>query len=154
MNCDNLTKYLIVADFECVGIVAKHCDLSKLCLAAEEAKQFDQAVLREALEIVMHLLFPMTPHFCEELWEETGHGHYLASVPWPHYNAEAAKEEELIIVVQVNGKLRTKLQVAAGIENKTLEELALADEKIAPFLKGAKPKKIIVVPNKLVNIVL
>ena len=78
----------------------------------------------------------------------------MASVPWPHYNAEAAKEEELIIVVQVNGKLRTKLQVAAGIENKTLEELALADEKIAPFLKGAKPKKIIVVPNKLVNIVL
>ena len=68
-------------------------------------------------------------------------------------NAEAAREDELTVVVQVNGKLRTKLQVAAGIENSALEELALADEKIAPFLAGAKPKKVIVVPNKLVNIV-
>ncbi len=144
----------IESNFHFNSAIAGVMELVNTIGAAEEAKQFDQAVLREALEIVMHLLFPMTPHFCEELWEETGHGHYLASVPWPHYNAEAAKEEELIIVVQVNGKLRTKLQVAAGIENKTLEELALADEKIAPFLKGAKPKKIIVVPNKLVNIVL
>ncbi len=144
----------IESNFHFNTAIAGVMELVNTIGAAEEAKQFDQAVLREALEIVMHLLFPMTPHFCEELWEETGHGHYLASVPWPHYNAEAAKEEELIIVVQVNGKLRTKLQVAAGIENKTLEELALADEKIAPFLKGAKPKKIIVVPNKLVNIVL
>ena len=144
----------IESNFHFNTAIAGVMELVNTIGAAEEAKQFDQAVLREALEIVMHLLFPMTPHCCEELWEETGHGHYLASVPWPHYNAEAAKEEELIIVVQVNGKLRTKLQVAAGIENKTLEELALADEKIAPFLKGAKPKKIIVVPNKLVNIVL
>ena len=144
----------IESNFHFNTAIAGVMELVNTIGAAEEAKQFDQAVLREALEIVMHLLFPMTPHFCEELWEETGHGHYLASVPWPHYNAEAAKEEELIIVVQVNGKLRTKLQVAAGLENKTLEELALADEKIAPFLKGAKPKKIIVVPNKLVNIVL
>lgn len=73
---------------------------------------------------------------------------------WPGFDHEAAKEDEITIVVQVNGKIRSKLQVPADTDNQSLERLALEDEKIAQLTAQNKPKKIIVVPKKLVNIVL
>ena len=77
----------------------------------------------------------------------------LAKSAWPEYNAEAAKEDELTIVVQVNGKLRGKLTVPEDTDDERLKELALADEKVIPHLGGRESKKIIVVKKKLVNIV-
>jgi leucyl-tRNA synthetase len=112
------------------------------------------AVLRESLETMLTLLFPMAPHFCEELWAISGHGQQLHSAVWPTYNEEAAKEDEITIVVQLNGKVRAKLQVAADIDDQALQQLALADEKIVKALDGKQPRKIIVVQKKLVNIVL
>ena len=112
------------------------------------------AVLREALETILTLLFPMAPHFCEELWSISGHGQQLHSAVWPTYNVEAAKEDEITIVVQLNGKVRAKLQAAADIDDQALQQLALADEKIVKALDGKQPRKIIVVQKKLVNIVL
>ncbi len=112
------------------------------------------AVLREALETILTLLFPMAPHFCEELWSISGHGQQLHSAVWPTYNVEAAKEDEITIVVQLNGKVRAKLQAAADIDDQGLQQLALADEKIVKALDGKQPRKIIVVQKKLVNIVL
>jgi len=112
------------------------------------------AVLREALETILTLLFPMAPHFCEELWSISGHGQQLHSAVWPTYNVEAAKEDEITIVVQLNGKVRAKLQAAADIDDLALQQLALADEKILKALDGKQPRKIIVVQKKLVNIVL
>ena len=120
----------------------------------DEASGLDRAVLRQALETVMRLLFPMAPHFCEELWEKSGHSLRLAQSPWPEYNAEAAREDELTIVIQINGKLRGKLQVAADTDDDTLKALALREEKVVQALAGAQAKKIIVVRKKLVNIVL
>ncbi len=122
--------------------------------APEEAHRLDGAVLRQALETVLLLLFPMVPHFCEELWQESGHARTLAQTSWPEFNAEAAREEELTIVIQVNGKLRGKLQVPADTDDDTLKSLALQEEKVLSQLAGAQPKKIIVVQKKLVNIVL
>ncbi len=113
----------------------------------------DRAVLREALETALLLLFPMVPHFCEEMWEITGHGEQIAAARWPTFDPEAAREDELTIVVQVNGKVRSRLQVAADISDEELKELAMADERVHKFTGGKAAKKIIVVKRKLVNIV-
>ncbi len=119
-----------------------------------EAENVDPAVLRQTLETVLTLLFPMVPHFCEELWQESGHPAQLNGAVWPQFNPEAAREDEITIVVQVNGKVRSKLVVAADADDQTLQRLAMADEKIARLLETKEPKKIIVVQKKLVNIVL
>ncbi|WP_208597664.1 leucine--tRNA ligase [Desulfogranum mediterraneum] len=117
------------------------------------AEEIPPAVVREALETVLVLLYPMVPHFSAELWEATGHGTTLDSARWPSYDREAVKEEQLTIVVQVNGKVRAKLEVASDIEDEPLKELALANEKVVNFLQEKQPKKVIVVKKKLVNIV-
>ncbi|MCI5146535.1 MAG: leucine--tRNA ligase, partial [Candidatus Electrothrix sp. AR3] len=112
------------------------------------------SVLREALEMVLMLLFPMVPHFCEELWQVSGHTQPLETQQWPSYDSAAVQEDELTIVVQINGKVRSRLQVAAGMKDDELKKEALANERIMQFTAGKAPKKIIVVKGKLVNIVL
>jgi len=121
---------------------------------AESGKEIDPAVQCETLETILTLLFPMVPHFCEELWQMSGHRQPLNDAVWPKYNLEAAREEEITIVVQVNGKVRTKLQVAADTDDQVLEQMAVTDEKIVKILDNRTPKKIIIVQKKLVNIVL
>jgi leucyl-tRNA synthetase len=124
-------------------------------VAGEDAKkQVNPAVLREALQTVLLLLAPMVPHFCEELWMITGHVQTLEGHPWPIFDPEAIKEDELTIVVQVNGKVRTRLQVRPDVTDDQLREKALADERVIKFMSGKEAKKIIVVQRKLVNIVI
>ncbi|MCI5127512.1 MAG: hypothetical protein D3907_03200 [Candidatus Electrothrix sp. AUS3] len=118
------------------------------------AKQpVEDAVLREALQTVVMLLFPMVPHFCQELWQVTGHEKPLDHQQWPEYDTEAIKEDELTIVVQVNGKVRSRLQVATGTDTEEIKQQALDDERIIKFISDKTVKKIIVVKGKLVNIV-
>jgi leucyl-tRNA synthetase len=112
------------------------------------------AVQRETLETILTLLFPMVPHFCEELWALSGYSKQLHYATWPSYNKEAAKEDELTIVVQINGKVRAKLQVPSDIDDQSLQQQALADDKIVQLIAGKHPRKVIVVQKKLVNIVL
>jgi leucyl-tRNA synthetase len=114
----------------------------------------DPAVQRETLETILTLLFPMVPHFCEELWQLSGHNQQLNDATWPRYNVDAAKEDEMTIVVQVNGKVRAKLLVSVDIDDQTLQQMAVDDVKVAKLLMDKTPRKIIVVPKKLVNIVL
>jgi leucyl-tRNA synthetase len=121
---------------------------------ATASEPIDTAVQRETLETILTLLFPMVPHFSEELWAISGHSRQLHHAGWPGYNKQAAQEDELTIVVQINGKVRTKLQVPADISDETLQRQALADDKICQLMAGNMPKKVIVVPKKLVNIVL
>ncbi|WP_339134052.1 MAG: leucine--tRNA ligase [Candidatus Electrothrix sp. GW3-4] len=117
-------------------------------------KPVESAVLREALQTVLMLLFPMVPHFCQELWESTGHHQALDQQQWPEYDPEAVKEDELTIVVQINGKVRSRLQVAADIGEEDIKQKALDDERIKNFIGDNPVKKIIVVKGKLVNIVI
>ncbi|RWX50868.1 Anticodon-binding domain of tRNA, partial [Candidatus Electrothrix marina] len=122
--------------------------------AGDGAKQpVGQAVLREALQTVLILLFPMVPHFCQELWELTGHNDPLDHHRWPEHDPEAVKEDELTVVVQVNGKVRSRLQVAADIGEEDIKRKALGDERVTNFIGDKAVKKIIVVKGKLVNIV-
>jgi len=111
------------------------------------------AVVRESLESVVRLLAPFVPHFAEELWSELGHKESLEQAGWPGYDAAATLDEELTVVVQVNGKLRSKLTVAPDVLEDAVKSAALADEKVQVFLEGKSVKKVIYIPGKLVNIV-
>ena len=111
------------------------------------------AVMKEALESVILLLAPFVPHITEELWEIMGNRMPLSETPWPEYDREAVVDEELLVVIQVNGKLRSRITVPAGTEEESVNSMALADEKVMPFLEGKQIRKVISVPGKLVNIV-
>ena len=110
-------------------------------------------VMREATEAMILLISPIVPHIAEELWQTLGHNAAVADAPWPKYNDAIASEDELTVVIQINGKLRSRITVPAGEDPEKIKAFALADEKIKAMLKDAAVKKVIYVPNKLVNIV-
>ncbi|KAB0666877.1 leucine--tRNA ligase [Oryzomonas japonica] len=111
------------------------------------------AVMKEALETTVLLLAPFVPHVSEELWQRLGNTTPLSRTAWPEYDRDAVVDEEILVVVQVNGKLRTRITVSAGTSMEELEKCALADEKVLPFLEGKQVRKVICVPGKLINIV-
>jgi leucyl-tRNA synthetase len=125
--------------------------MSAIAVANTNPKQ-DQ-VMRFALESITLLLSPIVPHFAEELWEALGNNSSVLLVEWPSYLEEALEKDELLIVVQVNGKLRSKFSVAKDANEDRIKELALADERIQKFIVGKQIKKAIYVKDKLVNIV-
>jgi leucyl-tRNA synthetase len=110
-------------------------------------------VRKEVLELLTLMLAPMTPHLAEELWEMLGHAGGLWTVGWPEFNAALAKEDEVEIVVQVNGRVRGKLVVQAGMSEAEVIAKALADPAVAGHVANKHVVKQIVVPNKLVNLV-
>lgn len=110
-------------------------------------------VLSSAMSTVLTLLSPMTPHVCEELWAELGHTGPIAVEPWPQWEAAATVQDEVTVVLQINGKLRSKMEVPAGTAKEELEKRALQDEHIQRYLEALTVRKIIIVPDKLVNIV-
>jgi leucyl-tRNA synthetase len=111
------------------------------------------ATLREVSQKTVLLLAPFTPYVCEELWEMMGLAGPVFKQPWPVFDPELAKEDGAEVVFQVNGKLRGKTIVAFGTSKEALEQLALADEKVKPFVEGKTIVKVIAVPDKLVNVV-
>jgi len=110
-------------------------------------------VLRAAIDALTLLISPFAPHFAEELWESLGNRMGIANAAWPQYDPEAIVAAEITIVIQVNGKVRSKLMVPAGTSDKDIEAAALADAKVREFTNGKTPKKVIVVQGKLVNVV-
>ena len=123
-------------------------------LVSDESKNnIALPVIKEAVDSTLLLLYPMTPHFCSELWEMTGHDTPIENHSWPSFDPESAKEEEITIVLQVNGKVRGRLLVAPDIDEEEVKKLTLQDDKVQKFIAGNPIKKIIVVPKKLVNVV-
>jgi len=120
---------------------------------AVEAGKIRQEVLKTALEHLLAILSLFAPHLTDELWEALGHSEPMLRASWPAYDPALAAEEELEIPVQVNGKLRGRVRVAVDATEEEIRARALAGEKIAPHLSGKQIIKIIVVPQKLVNIV-
>ena len=109
---------------------------------------------REAIEALIVMLTPFSPHVAEEMWEALGHeGGLLKSARWPVADAELARKEELEIPVQVNGKLRSRVIVAPDISEAELRTIALADVRVRTFIDGQQVVKVIVVPQRLVNVV-
>jgi leucyl-tRNA synthetase len=108
---------------------------------------------RSALQTLVLLLSPFAPHLAEELWQALGHEQSLAYEPWPKYDPALTKADTIEVPVQINGKLRGKVTVPAGIDKAALQASALADERIRALTEGKQILKVIVVPGKLVNIV-
>ena len=113
----------------------------------------DRKVVREALESMVLLLSPIVPHICNHLWTELGHQNAVVNELWPTFNEDLMVDDTLEIVIQINGKLRARLNVAANIDEETLKELAFNEPKIAKLIAEQTIKKTIVVPGKLINIV-
>ena len=111
-------------------------------------------VMRFAMETVVLLLSPIVPHFAEELWETMGHKQPVVSMSWPKYLEDALVKEELLIVVQVNGKVRSRFNVSANATDDQIKHMALSDERAQRFIDDKPVKKVIVVKKKLVNIVI
>ncbi len=111
-------------------------------------------VVRESVEAAIVVSSPMVPHICEELWSILGHEELLLNTAWPKWDDQALKAEEMLIVVQINGKLRSRITVATDATDKELEELSLKDSRIRDFIEGKQVKKVVVVPRKLINIVI
>ncbi|MHB0912370.1 MAG: leucine--tRNA ligase [Armatimonadota bacterium] len=111
------------------------------------------AVLSEAMENLALILGAFVPHLADELWEQLGKSGSTYEAGWPAYDPGIAKAEEVTVVLQVNGKLRDKVQVPAETERAALEAMALANEKVVSFMEGKPVKKVIIVPGKLVNVV-
>ena len=115
--------------------------------------ELDRQVIKEAIESILLLLSPIVPHICHQLWLDINHDQPIIDARWPKYDSSLLKSETSLIVVQVNGKLRSKLEVDASISEDELKSMALSDEKVVRFIDGNEIKKIIVIPEKLVNIV-
>ena len=112
-----------------------------------------RAVAQEVLEAAVRLLWPIVPHISEALWQELRPGTALWDAAWPQVDEAALVKSEIEIMVQVNGKLRGKITVAADAPKDALEAAALATEGAVKFMEGKPAKKVIVVPGRLVNIV-
>ncbi|MBT8363526.1 MAG: leucine--tRNA ligase, partial [Deltaproteobacteria bacterium] len=126
-------------------------------LSAADLKNDHRAklpVLRFAVETITLLLAPIVPHYAEELWEALGNQSSVLLAAWPQFREDALEKDVLLIVVQVNGKLRSRFQAPTDADDASIKEMALADERIQKFIGEKEIKKVIVVKNKLVNIVI
>jgi leucyl-tRNA synthetase len=111
------------------------------------------SVVREAVEAVITLLSPVVPHIADELWKMTGHPGCLLEVSWPSFRPEALELESQVVVVQVNGKVRSRIEIPVTLGEQEIQARALADERVLRFIEGKPVKKVIVVQRKLVNVV-
>jgi leucyl-tRNA synthetase len=127
--------------------------LNETSKLADRANPQGLAVEREALEAAILLLSPIVPHITQALWLALGHNNIPLEATWPLLDEAALTRSTVEIVVQVNGKLRGKLDAAIDAPKDQLEQMALAEENVQKFLEGVTVRKVIVVPNKLVNIV-
>ena len=126
--------------------------MNKLTKAPLESEQ-DRAVMAEALSAVVRMLYPITPHICFELWQTLGYETAIDTAEWVKADESAMVEEEKLIVVQVNGKVRGKVTVAADADEETVKTIAFADENVKKFTDGQQIVKVIYVAGKLLNVV-
>jgi len=110
-------------------------------------------VVREALEALVRLLSPFAPHTAEEMWQRLGYTDTLTAVSWPAYDAAVARAEEIVVPVQVNGKVRGRLTVSADVSEDEMERLALADQAVSSYIAGKTIRKVVVAKGRLVSLV-
>ena len=127
--------------------------INALARAGDETDN-DIAIRQEGLETAVLLLSPIVPHITDALWHELGHSEMIIDARWPRADEKALVEDEKQWIVQVNGKLRGRIQVAADADRSVIEKAALADDNVRRFVQEGTIRKIIIVPDKLVNIVI
>jgi len=140
--------------FEFNTIVSALMELLNEVSKAKQAGAWGTPEWHEAADIYLRMLAPVAPHISEEIWHLLGKPYSIHVQSWPEFDAEAAREEEIVLVVQVNGKLRDRITVPADISEENAKRVALASENVKRFVGDKQPRQVIVVPKKLVNIVL
>lgn len=118
-----------------------------------EQNDMARAVRQEVLELVVLMLAPITPHICHVLWMQLGHETAVIDAAWPEIDSDALKQDKVELMIQVNGKLRSKLMVDVNAQQAVIEPLALADETVQRYIDGKTIRKVILVPGRLINIV-
>jgi leucyl-tRNA synthetase len=120
----------------------------------DDASEQGRAVRHEALQLIVQMLAPIAPHICHDLWRQLGHQDALIDHLWPQPDPQALVQDRIEVVVQVNGKLRSKVEVGADANKDEISAAALADATIQKWIEGKPVRKVIVPPgNKLVNVV-
>jgi leucyl-tRNA synthetase len=127
--------------------------LYTLANVISSSDKLDGAARREAIEALVLLSAPMMPHLAEQCWNELGHSKLVAETPWPRYDPALVKSDQVMMAVQVNGKRRAEFGIVKDADSKAVETIALQQEAVIRALDGKAPKKVIVVPNRIVNIV-
>jgi leucyl-tRNA synthetase len=160
---DEATKTLRQAVHKAIAAVTDHLEhlrfnsavaqLYTLANAIGSAEKADGAARREALEAIVLLSAPMMPHLAEECWKELGHTKLVAETPWPKHDPSLTASDSVTLAIQVNGKRRGEITMPKDADAALVEAAALADDGVIRALEGKAPKKVIVVPNRIVNIV-
>ncbi|WP_036253929.1 leucine--tRNA ligase [Methylobacter sp. BBA5.1] len=133
--------------------IAANMELVNALSRFNDQTENGKAIRQETLEAIVLMLSPMVPHICHQLWLDLGHQQAVVSEPWPEVDATALELDSLELVVQVNGKLRSKISVSTTASKDEVEAMALNDENVKRFIEDKPVKKVIIVPKKLVNIV-
>ncbi|MBW2027660.1 MAG: leucine--tRNA ligase [Deltaproteobacteria bacterium] len=128
-------------------------DINRTINGKKSWSEEEGSVIRAAVETTVVLLAPVVPHITEELWRMLDHEESLLTVPWPAYDPEALEVDRRLVVLQVNGKVRSRMEVPATLNDREIEEEALKDDRIQRYVQGKAIKKVIVVQKKLVNVV-
>jgi leucyl-tRNA synthetase len=139
--------------FEFNTIVSGLMELLNEIYKAREKGAAGTAVWKEAVDIYLRMMAPVTPHIAEELWLYLGKSYSIHKQSWPEVDLTAAADELITLIVQIDGKLRDRIMVSANITEQDAKTAALESEVVKKFLEGKTPRKVIVVPRRLVNIV-
>lgn len=129
-------------------VIAAFMEFSNLC------QEFSEETGREAMERFLILFSPFAPHLCEELWQKLGHKNSLLLEKWPKYDEGLIKDEQVNLIIQINGKVRDKILAPANLSQAEAEGLTFEQKKVKNLILGKKIKKIVFVPGKLINIVI
>ena len=140
-------------NFEFNTVISTLMELSNAITDAKNNGLIKTDAYLDSIKTLLLLMAPNTPHIAEELWSRIGRQYSIHNQPWPDFNPELAREEEITLVIQVNGKVRDRVKVAANISEDEAKEVALQSDVIQRQLGGAEPRKVIVVPGRLVKIV-
>ena len=143
-----------IENFEFNTVISALMELTNELSASRDAGLAGTPAFKKAVETLLLLMAPPTPHIAEELWARLGKPYSIHNQPWPDYDPELAKEEQITLIVQVNGKVRDRIMVDAGISEDDARIAALASEAAKRFMEGKEPREVIVVPGRLVNIVI
>ena len=133
--------------------VAALMSYSNELISARNAAMVKEKAWEEAIRALVLMIAPMVPHLAEELWERTGGAYSVHQQAWPEWDEELARPATIEMPVQVNGKVRARFEVEVDASQEEVERLALAQPNVQTHLQGKDPRKVIVVPNRLVNIV-
>ncbi len=153
----NKTIFYVTEDYENFRFnraIARIREFTNLVFDSEKRLKEKKELFKFILENIIKLINPMTPHLAEEAWQFLGNKKYLVNTNWPTVNKMFQEKEAIVIAVQINGKLKGTIEISEGMKDEEIEKKAFSLPKVIKIMENNKPKKVIVIKNKVVNIVI